>query len=68
MIWNSLDEILPDPAVHERVLIYTQGVDFEGEQVFDVRTNDVIERFSEERADRAEVCIFATHWTDRPSF
>lgn len=35
--WVSLAERMPNPDEHDRVLIYTEGYDFGGEQVFDVK-------------------------------
>jgi hypothetical protein len=37
MQWIKLTDRMPNPDEHERVLIYTEGSDFNGEQVFDVK-------------------------------
>lgn len=52
---------LPSPEEHDRVLIYTDGVDFAGEQFFDVRTEEL-----HELLDQKEVVEAATHWMPRP--
>lgn len=38
MQWIKLTDRMPNPDEHGRVLIYTEGYDFNGEQVFDVKT------------------------------
>ncbi len=49
------------PAFDEglRVLVYTEGVDFNGAQFFDVRADDLYNPTSEVEAN-------ATHWMPRP--
>lgn len=48
-----------------RVLIYTEGCDFAGEQFFDVPAIDL---YPPSHPDEAwpEVCEAATHWIERP--
>lgn len=66
--WIPLTEQMPNPDEHRRVLIYTQGSDFAGEQVFDVETESLNECRYADPEDQPEVCKFATHWAVRPSF
>ncbi len=68
MNWISLAKRMPDPDEHVRVLIYTQGSDFNGEQVFDVRTDTLNECFYARDDDQPEICKRATHWAERPDF
>jgi light-regulated signal transduction histidine kinase (bacteriophytochrome) len=68
MEWISLTDRMPNPDEHDRVLIYTQGHDFDGEQVFDVKAETLRECYYEYPADQPEVCQYATHWAARPAF
>ena len=43
MQWHKLTDRMPNPEEHDRVLIYTQNVDFSGEQFFDVQTETLNE-------------------------
>jgi hypothetical protein len=54
----------PDPQQYARVLIYTEGHDFNGEQFFDVKAEDLTA--FEDPEDQPEVCLYATHWMPRP--
>lgn len=65
MSWIKLSERKPDPAEHERVLIYTAGDDFDGQQFFDVKTEELIEYYGEPITVPV-VCSFATHWMPLP--
>jgi len=67
MKWIALTERMPNPDEHSRVLIYTQGTDFAGEQVFDVETETLNECMYENPEDQLEVCRYATHWAERPA-
>lgn len=62
--WLPLDQIKPNPDVHHRVLIYTDGVDFAGEQVFDIKTSDL---YPDHPDDHSETCAAATHWLPHPA-
>lgn len=50
------------------MLIYTEGVDFAGEQVFDIKADDLDPRAFDDADDQPEVCRAATHWAPRPAF
>lgn len=60
--WYALSKTPPNPEEHHRVLIYTEGVDFDGAQVFDVRTDWLYEDL-----DQREVLRHATHWCVHPN-
>lgn len=64
--WTSVHDRMPDPDEHPRVLIYTEGTDFAGEQFFDVKTDTLNENYYEDPADQPEVCAAATHWMPLP--
>lgn len=64
MNWKSLKDNLPDPDKYKRVLIYTEGSDFNGEQIFDVKTEDLFVHNYECESDQPEICRFATHWME----
>lgn len=68
MYWIELTERMPNPDDYDRVLIYTQGTDFAGEQVFDVRTETLNKWMYEDPEYQPEVCRHATHWAERPDF
>lgn len=57
-----LAERMPDPEVHSRVLVYTEGTDFNGEQFFDITAESLNECRYADPADQPEVCPYATHW------
>lgn len=65
-IWIAFANQFPDPEQHSRVLIYTEGADFAGEQVFDVPTENLNPAMFPD-GDQPEVCTAATHWMPRPS-
>ncbi|MDD3676042.1 DUF551 domain-containing protein [Thauera propionica] len=67
MRWIRLIDRMPDPAVHDRVLIYTAGRDFNGEQVFSVEAETLNECFYDDPDDQPEICRAATHWMPHPS-
>lgn len=54
---------LPSPDEHHRVIVFTEGVDFNGEQYFDIKTEDLWEN---EPLSRTEVADAATHWMELP--
>lgn len=66
MRWIDMAFRMPNPDEHDRVLIYTEGHDFNGEQVFDVKTETLNESFYADPGDQPEVCKLATHWAPRP--
>lgn len=65
--WVPVSVRLPDPDEYPRVLIYTEGSDFQGEQFFDVKANQLDQSNYEAPEDMPEVCQHATHWTPRPA-
>lgn len=66
MSFIKLTDRMPNPEEHPRVLIYTEGSDFAGEQFFDVKAESLNEAYYEDPADQPEVCQHATHWAPRP--
>ncbi len=66
MNFIRLTDHMPDPDQFPRVLIYTEGVDFDGEQFFDVKTEDLENACFGTSSHQSEVCAFATHWAPRP--
>jgi hypothetical protein len=66
MNWKLLTEQMPNPEEFDRVLIYTEGYDFAGEQFFDVKAESLNECYYESPEDQPEVCRFASHWSPRP--
>ncbi len=67
MQWIKLSDRMPNPDKHGRVLIYTEGYDFNGEQVFDVKAETLNECFYADPDDQPEVCKVATHWMPHPA-
>lgn len=53
----------PDPGEHVRVLVYTEGTDFAGDQYFDILTEDLWEPDPD---CREEIANAATHWMPLP--
>ena len=66
MEWIKLTDRMPNPDEHGRVLIYTEGYDFNGEQVFDVKAETLNECFYADPEDQPEVCRHASHWAVHP--
>lgn len=66
MYWTRISEERPDPDEHDRVLIYTEGYDFAGEQFFDVKSEDLWRPYYGKDDNPPEVCLYATHWMPRP--
>lgn len=69
--WRSLAVELPlfdehDFDEHERVLIYTEGSDFNGEQIFDVPAVELWNAHGDQAGGTDEVITAATHWCTRP--
>lgn len=67
MQWIKLTDRMPNPDEHGRVLIYTEGYDFNGQQVFDVKAETLNECFYADPNDQPEVCRVASHWMPHPS-
>ena len=67
MQWIKLTDRMPNPDEHDRVLIYTEGCDFNGEQVFDVKAETLNECFYADPDDQPEVCRVASHWMPHPA-
>ena len=61
-----LSEGLPDPLEHDRVIVFTDGVDFAGEQFFDVKADTLNAANYDGAVDQPEVSRHATHWAARP--
>ena len=61
MQWIKLTDRMPNPDMHGRVLIYTEGYDFNGEQVFDVKAETLNVCFYDDPEDQAEVCRHDSH-------
>ena len=66
MEWIKLTDRMPNPDEHDRVLIYTEGYDFNGEQVFDVKAETLNECFYADPEDQPEVCKHTSHWAAHP--
>ena len=64
--WTKLCDNMPIPEVYSRVLIFTDGYDFSGEQVFDVATDSLNECYYHDPADQPEICRLASHWMPIP--
>lgn len=67
MQWIKLTDRMPNPDEHGRVLIYTEGYDFNGQQVFDVKAETLNECFYADPNDQPEVCRVASHWMPHPT-
>ena len=65
--WIKLTDRMPNPDEHDRVLIYTEGHEFNGEQVFDVKAETLNECFYADPEDQPEECKVASHWMPHPS-
>jgi hypothetical protein len=64
MEWIRVTDRLPAFDGGLRVLVYTAGHDFNGEQFFDLRATDLYD--GPDREPRSEVGAAATHWSERP--
>lgn len=65
MKWTKLTDQLPCGSEHTRVLIFTEGYDFNGEQFFDVETSSLNENSCIE-GTQPEACRKASHWSPLP--
>lgn len=65
--WLPLSAGRPDPEQFARVLVFTDGADFAGEQVFDVKTEDLDPLVFDDPDEQPEICRAATHWAPRPA-
>lgn len=65
MSWKLLNDSWEEVGGHRRVLIYTEGTDFAGQQFFDVSVEDLYTTLGEEDS-RPEECQHATHWMPLP--
>ncbi|MCT9125369.1 DUF551 domain-containing protein [Cupriavidus gilardii] len=66
LTWISVNDRLPPIGTGERVLIYTEGADFAGEQFFDIKADDLYPTPDGEQDARTEVAAAATHWMPLP--
>lgn len=66
MTMIALADRLPNPDENSRVIIYTQGHDFAGQQFFDVDADSLKVESFEHPDDQPEECRLATHWMPRP--
>lgn len=66
MIMTSLDTLWPNPSEHNRVIIYTEGSDFDGKQYFDIGSEKLIEYLNIEKEFRPDIVLYATHWMPVP--
>ena len=66
MNFTKLTDKMPNPDEYDRVLIYTEGYDFNGEQYFDVKAETLNECMYSDPEDQPEVCRLASHWAPRP--
>ncbi|WNG69306.1 DUF551 domain-containing protein [Cupriavidus gilardii] len=66
LAWTSVNDRLPPLGTGERVLIYTEGADFAGEQFFDIKADDLYPTPDGEQDARTEVAAAATHWMPLP--
>lgn len=64
--WVNLAERMPNPDKHDRVLIYTEGYDFGGEQVFDVKAEALNECRYIDPDEQPDTCKAASHWMPHP--
>lgn len=65
--WVRTTDRLPKMGEGIRVLIYTEGHDFGGEQYFDVLADDLNECAFPDPEQQPEVCRYATHWMPMPA-
>ena len=62
--WIAVDDHLPKYEDDLYVLVYTEGVDFQGEQFFVILATDMyVDQYDEYRD---EIVDFITHWTYIP--
>jgi hypothetical protein len=63
--WFKISECLPNIEKYQRVLIYTEGYEFDGVQYFDVESWTLYKHEYQHPDDQPEECQLATHWTPR---
>lgn len=68
MHWIKLTDRMPNPDEHGRVLVFTEGYNFNGEQVFDVKAEALNECFYADPDEQPEVCRVASHWMPHPTY
>lgn len=66
MTMIALADRLPNPEEYPRVIIYTEGHDFAGQQFFDMDADSLNAASFEHPDDQPEECRLATHWMPRP--
>lgn len=64
--WIRLTDSMPPFGEDARVLIYTEGTEFAGEQFFDVKADKLNDAYFEYPEDMPEICQHATHWMPLP--
>lgn len=66
--WTSVKTRLPEYDQGVRVLVYTEGADFNGEQFFDIKADDLYPGLANPDEDGyvSEVAEAATHWMPLP--
>lgn len=62
----ALTDGLPNPEEFPRVIIFTEGHDFAGQQFFDVDAGTLNTASYDFPDDQPEECRLATHWMPRP--
>jgi hypothetical protein len=71
VLFIPVTQELPPFDSDERVLVYTDGVEFAGEQYFDIKASDLYPCATESEPDGdrycSEVAAAATHWCYRPT-
>lgn len=65
-MWVSVNDRLPPLDSDKRILVYTEGADFDGEQFFDIKADDLYPTPDGEDDTRTEVAACVTHWMERP--
>lgn len=65
--WTRLTDRMPCPNEHGLVLIYTEGYDFNGKNIFCVEADTLNECFYANQDDQPDMCRHATHWAAIPS-
>jgi hypothetical protein len=63
--WIKLEDRLPDPREHERVLMYTGTDCLDGQRIFDVDTQSLLDHY-DQPITVPVCCSFATHWMPLP--
>lgn len=63
----SVKDKLPPFEDGLRVIIHTEGYDFNGEQFFDVKATDLYEGDGPYNGYKLEICEYASHWMPLPA-